>query len=99
MLYVTRLAQNQNDLINSILQYGCVVERDCCVVFSVARFSYLILCPRQCKEKVATTYLEGLRTIKIFQYKNLHKLQEVAFNIAITEKKKKNQSLFLSYIP
>ena len=71
MLYVTRLAQNQNDSINSILQYGRVVERDCCVVFSVSRFLYLILCPRQCKEKVATTYLKGLRTIKIFQYKNL----------------------------
>ena len=34
MLHVTRLPQNQNDSINSILQYGRVVEKDCCVVFS-----------------------------------------------------------------
>ena len=34
MLHVTRLPQNQNDSINSILQYGRVIEKDCCVVFS-----------------------------------------------------------------
>ena len=71
MLYVTRLTQTQNDLINSILQYGCVVGKDCFVVFSASGFPYLIPCPRQCKGKVATTYLKGLKTIKIFQYKNL----------------------------
>ena len=71
MLYVARLTQNQNNPINSILQYGCDVGKDCCVVFSASGFSYLILCPRQCKEKVATTYLKRLRTNRIFRYKNL----------------------------
>ena len=66
-----RLTQNKNDSINSILQYVCIVEKDYCVVFSASGFPYLILCPRQCKGKVATTYLKGLRTIKIFQYKDL----------------------------
>ena len=65
------LTQNQNDSIKSIRQYGLVVEKDCSVLFSASGFPYLILCPRQCKGKVATTYLKGLRTIKIFQYKNL----------------------------
>ena len=71
MLHVTRLAQNQDDPINSILQYGSVVGKDCCVVFSASGNPYLILCSRQCKGKVATNYLQGLRTMKIFQYKNL----------------------------
>ena len=71
MLYVTKLTQNENDSINSILQYGRVAGRDCLVVFFASGFSYLILCPTQCKGKVATTYLKGLRTIKIFQYKKL----------------------------
>ena len=66
MLHVTRLTHDQNDSINSILQYGRVVGKDCCVVFSASEFPYLILCPRLCKGKVATTYLKGLRTIKIF---------------------------------
>ena len=70
MLQVTRLTQNQNDSINSILQYGGV-GKDCCVVFSASGFPYLILCPRQYKRKVATTYLSGLRTINVFQNKNL----------------------------
>ena len=42
MLHATRLTQNQNDSINSILQYGRVVEQDCCVIFSAAGFPYLI---------------------------------------------------------
>ena len=71
MLCVKRLTQNKNDSINSILQYVCIVEKDYCVVFSASGFPYLILCPRQCKGNVATTYLKGLRTIKIFQYKDL----------------------------
>ena len=69
--HMTRLAQNQGDPINAILQYGSVVGRDCCVVFSASGNPYLILCSRQCKGKVATNYLQGLRTMKIFQYKNL----------------------------
>ena len=71
MLYVTRLTQNQNESVNSILQYGRVVRKDCCVVFSASGFQYLILYHRQCKGKVATTYLKRLRATKIFQYKNL----------------------------
>ena len=67
MLYVTRLTQSQNGSINSILQYRHVVGKDCCVAFSTSGLPYLILSPRQCKGKVATTYLKGLRTIKIFQ--------------------------------
>ena len=66
-----RLTQNQNNSINVILQYGCVVGKNCCIVFSASGFSFLNLCLRQCNGKVATTYLKGLRTIKIFQYKNL----------------------------
>ena len=57
MLYVTILTQNQNDSINSILLYGRVDGKDCCVVFSASGFLYLILCPKKCKGKVATTYL------------------------------------------
>ena len=51
------MTQNKNDSINSILQHGPVVDKNCCVVFLTSGFSYLILCPRQCKWKVATTYL------------------------------------------
>ena len=71
MLYVTRLTQNQNDPINSILQYGRVAGKDCWVVFSASGYPFLILCPKQCKGKVASTYLKRLKMIKIFQYKNL----------------------------
>ena len=56
MLCVTRLTQNQNDSISSILQYGRVAEKYLkyyCVVFSASGFPYLILCPRI--GKVATT--------------------------------------------
>ena len=66
-----RLTQNQNNSINVILQYGRAVRKNCCIVFSASGFSFLNLCLRQCNGKVATTYLKGLRTIKIFQYKNL----------------------------
>ena len=57
MLYVTRMTQNEHDSINSILQYGPVVGKNCCVVFLASGFQYLVLCPRHCKGKVATTYL------------------------------------------
>ena len=56
-LYVTRMTQNKNDSINSILQHGRVVDKNCCVVFPTSGFPYLILCPRQYKWKVGTTYL------------------------------------------
>ena len=61
ILYTTRMTQNKNDSINSILQHGRVVDKNCCVVFPTSGFPYLILCPRQCKWKVATTYL-AIRT-------------------------------------
>ena len=57
ILYVTKMTQNENDSINLIVQHGRVVDNDCCVVFPTSRFPYLILCPRQSKWKVATTYL------------------------------------------
>ena len=69
MLYVTRLTQNQNDSINSILQHGRIVGKDCRIVFTAFGFQYLILCPRQFKGNVATTYLKGLRAIKTFYTK------------------------------
>ena len=55
------MTQNKNDSVNSILQHGRVVDKNCCVVFSTSGFLYLILCPRQCKWKVANTYL-AIRT-------------------------------------
>ena len=32
ILYVTRMTQNKNDSISSILQHGCVVGKNCCVL-------------------------------------------------------------------
>ena len=52
---------NKNDSIIAILKHGRVVDKNCCVVFPTSEFPYLILCPRQCKWKIATTYL-ALRT-------------------------------------
>ena len=57
MLYLMRMTQYINDSINSILQHGPVVDKNCCVVFPTSKFPCLILCSRQCKWKVATTYL------------------------------------------
>ena len=57
MLYVMTMKQDKNDSINSIRQYGRVIEKKCCLVFPASGFPYLTLCPRQCKGKVATTYL------------------------------------------
>ena len=55
------MTQNKNDSINSILQHGLVFVKNCCVVFTTSGFPYLILCPRQCKWKVAATY-SAIRT-------------------------------------
>ena len=49
ILFVTKMTQNKNDSINSILQHGRLVEKNCCVVFPTSGFPYLILRPRQCK--------------------------------------------------
>ena len=38
ILYVTRMTQNKNDSINSILQHGRVVDKNCCVVFLLQDF-------------------------------------------------------------
>ena len=45
-LYVTKITQNKNNSISSMLQHGRVVDNSCCLVFPTSRFSYLILCPR-----------------------------------------------------
>ena len=55
------MTQKKNDSINSILQHGRVFDKNCCVVFPTSGFPYLVLCPRQCKRKVATTYV-AMRT-------------------------------------
>ena len=55
------MTQNKNDSINSILQHGRVVDKNCCEVYPTSGFPYLTLCPRQCKLKVATTCL-AIRT-------------------------------------
>ena len=55
------MTQNKNDSINAILQHGRIVDKSCCVVFPTSGLPYLILCPRQCKWKVVTTYL-AIRT-------------------------------------
>ena len=60
-IYVTRMTQNKNDSINSILQHGRVVHKNCCVLFPPSGFPYLILRLRQCKWKVPKTYL-AIRT-------------------------------------
>ena len=51
------MTQNKDDSINSLLQHGRIVNNNCCVVFTAARLTYLILCPRWCKWKVTITYL------------------------------------------
>ena len=56
------MAENKNDSINLILQHGRVVGNNGCAVFPTSKFPYLILCPKYCKWKVATTFL---KTIKI----------------------------------
>ena len=38
ILNVTRMTQNKNDSINSILQHGRVVDKNCCVVFLLQDF-------------------------------------------------------------
>ena len=58
---MARMTQNKNESINSILHHGRVVDNNCCVVFPTPGFPYLILCLRQYKWKVATTYL-AIRT-------------------------------------
>ena len=58
-----RMTENNNDSITSRLQHGSVVDKKYSVVFPTSGFPYLTLCPRECKVKVATTYL-AIRTKK-----------------------------------
>ena len=51
------MTQNENDSANSLLQHDRVLEKNRCVVFPTSGLPYLTLCPRQCKWKVAATYL------------------------------------------
>ena len=55
------MTQTNSDSINSILEHGRAVDKNCCVVFATPGFAYLTLCPRQWKWKVATIYL-AIRT-------------------------------------
>ena len=68
MLYFTRMTQNKNDSINSVLQHGRVVDNSCCVVFPTSRFPYLILCPRRVWKspavKASTNYKKQHRTLQ-----------------------------------
>ena len=49
------MSQKKSD-IDSILQHGRVVDKNCCVT-PTSGFPHLTLCPRQCKWKVDTSYL------------------------------------------
>ena len=49
ILYVTRMTQNKNGSINSLLQHDRVADNTCCAVFPTSRFRYLILCSRYSK--------------------------------------------------
>ena len=49
ILYVTRMTQNKNDSINSILHGSRVADKNCCLVFPISGFQILTLCLRQCK--------------------------------------------------
>ena len=51
------MTQKKNDSINSLLQHGRVVNKNCCGVLPTSAFQYLTQCPRQYKRKVASTYL------------------------------------------
>ena len=42
ILYLTRMTQDKNESINSILQHGHVVDNNCCVVFPTSRFPCLV---------------------------------------------------------
>ena len=61
LLCVMIMTQNKNDSIDSILQHGRVIDKNCCVVFPSSGFPYLILCPGQWKWRVPANYL-AIRT-------------------------------------
>ena len=43
VLDVIIMTRNKNDSINSILQHGRIVDKNCCAVFPTSGFPYLIL--------------------------------------------------------
>ena len=45
------MIQNKNDSINSILQHGRVADNNCCVVFPISKFPYLICVPDRANGK------------------------------------------------
>ena len=56
-IYGKRKTQNQNNLVNSILQFVSFVQKNCWVVYPASELPHLILCVRECQMKTATTYL------------------------------------------
>ena len=56
-----RMTEKKNDSIKSILKRGRVNDKIFCVVFPTSGFPYFNLSHRQCKWKVATTFL-AIRT-------------------------------------
>ena len=57
---MTRMTQNKNDSVNSILQRGFIVDYNCCVVFLTLRFPYLTLC-----SKIKNNKIRKIRTITL----------------------------------
>ena len=57
------MTQNENDSINSILQHGRVVEKNCCIVFLCSIFKISIFNP-----VYQTGQMEG--TYHLLSYKN-----------------------------
>ena len=51
------MTQSKNDSINSILQHSRVVDKTCFSSISYFKISIFHPVPRQCKWKIATTYL------------------------------------------
>ena len=50
-LYVTRMTQNKTDSINSILQHGRIVGKNCSVVFPTSKFPYLTCAPNSASRR------------------------------------------------
>ena len=64
------------NLINSILQYGHLVRKDCFVVCTASQFPYLILRPnlmivQTSKGKVPHSHKELIRRVITFEYVKL----------------------------
>ena len=101
-LYVMRMTQNKNHSIKSVLQHGRDVDKNCCVAFSTSGCPYLILCPRQCKWKVATTCLaittKNNWNIWIWKSPALKPVQITKRNIKYCDHWEKIRTIILSYL-